>query len=61
MTFYDQSELPYYYSLDNQFGVADRYFCHVVSQTFPNRFFLYTSTAFGHISNNFPTDTTQFN
>ena len=51
MGFYDQTDLPYYYALDNTFAIGDRYFQSVLSQTFPNRFYLLAGTSFGHIRN----------
>jgi len=51
MGYYTDKELPYYYALANQFAVADRYFSPSLAPTYPNRFFLYTGTAFGHIKN----------
>src|SRR5438270_612023 len=35
----------------NTFGVGDRYFASVAGPTFPNRFYLYAGTSFGHIQN----------
>jgi phospholipase C len=55
MGFYDRGDLPFYYSLFSTFAMSDRYFCSVLSQTFPNRFFLLAGTSFGHIANDFPT------
>ena len=54
MAYYDENEIPYYYALANQFAVADRYFSSVLTSTFPNRYFLYAATAFGHIRNDEP-------
>ncbi len=54
MGYYDQTELPFYYSLYNTFATNDRYFQSVLSQTFPNRFYLLTGTSFGHIRNDGP-------
>ena len=51
--YYEEGDLPFYYALANRFAIGDRYFASVMSQTFPNRFFLYTGTAFGHIKNKF--------
>ena len=51
MGYYDQSDLPFYYDLANTFGVGDRYFASVAGPTFPNRFYLYAGTSFGHIQN----------
>jgi phospholipase C len=55
MGFYDRTDLPFYYALFSAFAISDRYFCSVLSQTFPNRFFLLAGTSFGHIANDFPT------
>jgi len=54
MGYFDRSDLPFYYALANQFAVADRYFCSSLTQTFPNRFFLYAATAFGTTANSWP-------
>jgi phospholipase C len=54
MGYYDQTDLPFYYRLYNTFATADRYFSSVLSQTFPNRFYLLAGTSFGHIRNDAP-------
>jgi phospholipase C len=54
MAFYDRATLPFYYDLANQFAIADHYFASVLTQTFPNRFYLLTGTSFGHIRNDLP-------
>ena len=54
---YDRQDLPFYYKLYKRFATADRYFCSVLSQTFPNRFYLLAATSFGHIRNDFPMST----
>ncbi len=54
MGYYDQSDLPFYYSLYNTFATGDRYFASVLGPTFPNRFYLLAATSFGHIENDFP-------
>src|SRR5262249_19693535 len=51
MGYYDQTDLPFYYGLFNTFATGDRYFCSVLSQTFPNRLYLLAGTSFGHIRN----------
>jgi phospholipase C len=53
MGYYDQGTLPFYYALYSTFAMADRYFASVLTQTFPNRFYLLTGTSFGHIRNDF--------
>ena len=55
MGYYESADLPYYYALYSTFAMGDRYFASVLSQTFPNRFFLLAGTSFGHIANDFPT------
>ena len=54
MGYYDNSVLPFYFRLANQFAIADHYFASVLTQTFPNRFYLLTGTSFGHIRNDYP-------
>ena len=54
MGYYDQSDLPFYYSLYNTFATDDRYFASVLSQTYPNRFYALAGTSFGHIRNDAP-------
>ena len=51
MGYFDKQTLPFYYGLANTFSIADHYFASVLSQTFPNRFYLLTGTSFGHIRN----------
>jgi phospholipase C len=60
MGVYDTVELPFYYALYKTFAMGDRYFCSVLGPTFPNRYYFLAGTSFGHISNEFPPDTTQF-
>jgi phospholipase C len=50
MGFYTQADLPFYYSLAEQFAMDDRYFCSVVGQTFPNRAYAAAATSFGHLT-----------
>ena len=54
MGYFDQGMLPFYYDVANQFAIADHYFASVLTQTFPNRFYLLTGTSFGHIANDLP-------
>jgi len=46
MGFYNQTDLPFYYGLYDTFAMGDRYFASVLSQTFPNRFYLLAGTSF---------------
>src|SRR5215831_2625604 len=57
MGYYRAGDLNYYYKLYKNFAMGDRYFASVLSQTFPNRFYLIAGTSFGHIRNDFGTYT----
>jgi phospholipase C len=50
MAYYTGDEIPFYYSLAKTFPLCDRYFCSVLAQTYPNRRFLLSGTAFGLIA-----------
>jgi phospholipase C len=50
MIYWDQPDLPFYYSLANTFCLANRWFCSAPCQTYPNGRFLMAGTAFGLIS-----------
>jgi phospholipase C len=54
MGFYTRHDLPFYYKLYKKFATSDRFFCSVLSQTFPNRYYLLAGTSFGEIRNNIP-------
>jgi phospholipase C len=54
MGFYKARDLPFYYKLYKKFAMSDRFFCSVLSQTFPNRYYLLAGTSFGHVNNAFP-------
>jgi phospholipase C len=60
MGYYDKTDLPFYNWLYKKWAIGDRYFGSVLSQTFPNRFFLLAGTSFGHIANDLPTSPTEF-
>ena len=49
--YYSDSDIPYYYALANQFAISDRYFCSILSQTVPNRLYLYSATSAGLVDN----------
>jgi len=51
MGYFDQTDLPFYYGLYKTFATNDHYFQSVLSQTFPNRLYLYAGTSFGVIRN----------
>jgi phospholipase C len=47
MTWYDERDIPYYYTLAKSFGIADHYFCSLLGPTWPNRMYLWSGTSFG--------------
>jgi phospholipase C len=49
----DDTVIPFYYALANTFAVGDRYFCSVMTSTWPNRFFAMAATSFGIGDNSF--------
>ena len=56
----DDTVIPFYYALASNFGVGDRYFCSVLSSTWPNRYFAMAATSWGIGDNSFDTlDTPQ--
>jgi len=58
MRFWDQSDLPFTYSLAKHFPIGERFFCSTLCQTYPNRRFFFTGTASGTIATNGVTFTT---
>src|SRR5580658_1503264 len=50
MGYYTEDDLPFYYSLSNTFTLANRWFCSVPAQTYPNRRFLMSGTASGVVA-----------
>ncbi|HUO73431.1 MAG TPA: alkaline phosphatase family protein [Solirubrobacteraceae bacterium] len=56
MRFWDESDLPFTYSLVAHFPIGQRFFCSTLCQTYPNRRFFFTGTASGTIA----TDNTTF-
>jgi phospholipase C len=54
MGYWQEEDQPFYYSLYRQFPIADRYFCSVLGQTFPNRRYLLAATSIGQIDDTAP-------
>ena len=50
MGYWDETDLPFYYSLGKTFPLCDRWFCSTLAQTYPNRRFLLAGTAAGIVS-----------
>jgi phospholipase C len=57
MGYWDESDIPFYYSLANTFCLGNRSYCSATAQTYPNRRFLYSGTAQGMISSSTSTFT----
>lgn len=49
MGYFDERDIPFYYDIANKFAIADNYHSALLTETLPNRFFLYAGTSFGHI------------
>ena len=54
MGYWEQADLPFYYSLASTFPIADRYFCSVLGQTYPNRRYLMAATSIGQVDDTLP-------
>ena len=50
MSFYNERDIGFYYSLAETFAINDRYFSSVLGPTFPNRSYLMAATSFGHLT-----------
>jgi phospholipase C len=49
MSYYDGTDLPYYYFLASNFGTSDRWFAPAMTRTQPNRMFMLAATSAGHV------------
>ena len=54
MGYWQEEDQPFYYSVAKAFPIADRYFCSVLGQTFPNRRYLLAATSIGQIDDTLP-------
>ena len=50
ISYFDQTDLPFYYGLAENFAISDRQFASVLGPTIPNRFYLMAATSFGHLT-----------
>ncbi len=48
MGYYDQTDIPYYYEAAARFATSDRFFSPGLTNTVPNRLYLFTGTSFGN-------------
>jgi phospholipase C len=66
MGYWQAEDQPFYYSVYWQFPIADRYFCSVMGQTYPNRRYLLAATSIGQTddtppgTSDYPTNGTIF-
>jgi phospholipase C len=51
---YDERDIPFYYSLYSTFAISDSYFCALLGPTWPNRAYLYDATSLGITESTFP-------
>jgi phospholipase C len=49
MGYYNETDLPYYYAAASTFATSDRSFSSVMSETYPNRRYLFAGTSAGEI------------
>jgi len=54
MAYWQQADLPFYYSLGSTFPICDRWFCSLLGPTFPNRRYLLGGTSLGMIEDSVP-------
>jgi phospholipase C len=54
MGYWDTADQPFYHSLARTFPIADRYFCSLLGQTYPNRRYLIAATSIGQIDDTTP-------
>ena len=57
MGYWQREDLPFYHSLASVFPIADRYFCSVLGQTYPNRRYLLAATSIGQVDDTTPAAT----
>jgi phospholipase C len=48
MGYYDQTDIPYYYEAAARFATSDRFFSPALTNTVPNRLYMFTGTSFGN-------------
>ncbi|MGH7815621.1 MAG: phospholipase C [Candidatus Binataceae bacterium] len=48
MGYYNQDDLPFYYTLAETFAMDDEYHCGIIGPTLPNRLYSMAATSFGH-------------
>ena len=51
LAYYDNTDIPFYYWLANEFAIADHYHSALLGPTWPNRMYLYAATSRGATTN----------
>ncbi len=54
MFYYDQTDIPFYYSLAQSFAIADHYHASVLGPTYVNRMYFWNASSLGATSNTLP-------
>jgi phospholipase C len=49
MGYYNQADIPYYYFMAAQFGISDRWFSPISTNTNANRHYVYAASSSGHV------------
>jgi phospholipase C len=57
LTYYDEGEIEFLHAAAKQFTVYDRFFCSVLSSTWPNRYYKWSAQSGGRKDNAPPLDT----
>ena len=47
LSYYDESDIPFYYWLASEFSIADHYHCSLLGPTWPNRMYMYAAGSRG--------------
>lgn len=56
MQYQTRTDVPITWALADEYAVCDRYFCSVMSSTWPNRFYAHCGTSAGMPGNDWPTE-----
>jgi phospholipase C len=57
LTYYNEGELEYIHGVGRQWTVYDRFFCSVLSSTWPNRYYMWSAQSGGRKTNEPPAET----
>jgi phospholipase C len=52
--YYDNTDIPFYFWLANEYSIADHYFCSLLGPTWPNRQYLYAASSRGETQSTLP-------